>query len=60
MHCKQLFNHGIKLDLLGANPASAFSVSGAGGVEKSKDRALTIEGLTQFFNIARSNSDSFS
>nr|WP_232772102.1 tyrosine-type recombinase/integrase [Shewanella sp. Actino-trap-3] len=60
MHCKQLFNHGIKLDLLGANPASAFSVSDAGNVEKSKERALIIEGLTQFFNIARSNSESFS
>lgn len=60
MYCKQLFNHGIKLDLLGANPASAFSVSDAGGVEKSKDRALTIEELTQFFQTARENSDSFS
>lgn len=60
MYCKQLFNHGIKLDLLSANPASAFSVSDAGGVEKSKDRALTIEELTQFFKVARENSDSFS
>ncbi|WP_157936255.1 site-specific integrase, partial [Shewanella sp. 10N.286.52.B9] len=42
------------------NPASAFSVTDAGGVEKSKDRALTIEELTQFFKIARDNSDSFS
>ncbi|MCL1062618.1 tyrosine-type recombinase/integrase [Shewanella benthica] len=60
MYCKQLFNHGIKLDLLAANPASAFSVSDAGGVEKSKDRALTIEELTQFFRAARDNNDSFS
>jgi integrase len=60
MYSKQLFNHGIKLDLLGANPASAFSVSDAGGVEKSKDRALTIDELTQFFKTARDNSDSFS
>ncbi|MBV7315718.1 site-specific integrase [Shewanella sp. NIFS-20-20] len=60
MYCKQLFNHGIKLDLLGANPASAFSVTDAGGVEKSKDRALTIEELTQFFKTARENNDSFS
>lgn len=60
MYCKQLFNHGIKLDLLGANPASAFSVSDAGGIEKSKDRALTIEELTQFFQTARNNSESFS
>lgn len=60
LYCKQLFNHGIKLDLLSANPASAFSVSDAGGVEQSKDRALTIEELTQFFKVARENSDSFS
>lgn len=60
MYSKQLFNHAIKLDLLGANPASAFTVSDAGGVEKSKDRALTIEELTQFFKTARDNSDSFS
>jgi len=60
MYCKQLFNHGIKLDLLGANPASAFSVTDAGGVEKSKDRFLSIEDLTQFFHTARDNSDSFS
>jgi integrase len=60
MYSKQLFNHGIKLDLLSANPASAFSVSDAGGVEKSKDRALTIEEVTQFFKAARENNDSFS
>lgn len=59
-HCKQMFNHGIKLDLLGANPASAFSVTDAGGIEKSKDRALTIDELKFFFNKARENSDSFS
>ncbi|MFC1502940.1 tyrosine-type recombinase/integrase [Pseudomonadota bacterium] len=60
MYCKQLFNHGIKLDVLGANPASAFSVTDAGGVEKSKDRALTIEELTHAFKVMRENSDSFS
>lgn len=60
MYCKQLFNHGIKLDVITANPASAFSVTDAGGVEKSKDRALTIKELTQFFNTASDNNDSFS
>ncbi|WP_417763506.1 tyrosine-type recombinase/integrase [Shewanella sp.] len=59
LYCKQLFNHGIKLDLLSANPASAFSVSDAGGVEQSKDRALTIEEVTQFFKVAKENSVSF-
>lgn len=59
-HCKQLFNHGIKLDLLSGNPAAAFTFRDAGGVEKSKDRALTEEELKQFFNTAKENSDSFS
>ena len=60
MYCKQMFNHGIKLDVIGANPASAFSVTDAGGVEKSKDRALSEDELKQFFNTARTHSDSFS
>lgn len=59
-HCKQLFNHGIKLDLLAGNPAAAFTFRDAGGVEKSKDRALTEEELKQFFNTAKKISDSFS
>jgi len=59
-YCKQLFNHGIKLDLLGTNPASAFSVTDAGGIEKSKERALSIDELKFFFEKARENRDSFS
>ena len=59
-HCKQLFNHGIKLDLMAGNPAAAFTFRDAGGVEKSKDRALTEEELKQFFTTAKNNCDSFS
>lgn len=59
LYLKQLFNHGIKLDVVGANPASAFNVSDAGGVEQSKDRALTFEELTQVFKVFRENTDSF-
>lgn len=33
-YSKQLFNHGIKLDLMNFNPASAFTFRDAGGVEK--------------------------
>ncbi|MBO2643888.1 tyrosine-type recombinase/integrase [Shewanella algae] len=55
MYCKQLFNHGIKLGLISFNPASAFSVTDAGGIEKSKDRALTLEELKQFFAVAAQN-----
>ncbi|PMO06227.1 integrase [Vibrio splendidus] len=59
-HCKQLFNHGMKLDLLQGNPASAFTVRDAGGIEQSKDRFLTKDELKQFFSIARENSANFS
>jgi integrase len=59
LYLKQLFNHGIKLDVVGANPASAFNVSDAGGIEQSKDRALTFEELTQVFKVFRENKDSF-
>ena len=60
IYCKQLFNHGIKLDVIDNNPASAFSVSDAGGVEKSKDRFLSVEELTKAFQVFRENSTSFS
>lgn len=59
LYCKQLFNHGIKLDLIISNPASAFSVDDAGGIEKSRDRALTFEELSFVFNKFREESDSF-
>ncbi|BBN60629.1 tyrosine-type recombinase/integrase [Hydrogenovibrio marinus] len=59
-YCKQMFNHGIKLDVIGANPASAFTVTDAGGIEGSKDRALTIKELKFFFTVAKNNSTSFS
>jgi integrase len=59
MYCKQLFNHGIKLDVVNSNPAAAFSVDDAGGMEKSKSRALSIDELKAVFKIFRENSDSF-
>jgi integrase len=58
--CKQLFKHGIKLDVIDNNPASAFSYSDAGGQEKSKDRFLSKDELAKTFHIFRENSDSFS
>ena len=36
MYLKQMFNHAIKLGILTYNPASAFNVNDAGGIEKSK------------------------
>ena len=59
-YCKQLFNHAIKLDLMGLNPASAFSYIDAGGLENSRDRALSESELKQFLKVARTNNKSFS
>lgn len=59
MYCKQLFRHGIKLDLLNFNPAEAFRVSDAGGVEKSRSRALSIKELKQVFTCFQENQDQF-
>lgn len=60
MYLKQLFNHAIKLGLLTYNPAAAFNVNDAGGIEKSRDRALTLDEIRQVFQVFRDNSDSFS
>jgi len=58
-YCKQLFNHGIKLDLIQHNPAQAFRSVDAGGTEASRDRALTLEELEHLFGVLRSNPDQF-
>jgi integrase len=52
---KQMFRHGFKLDLITHNPASAFTVSDAGGIEKSRDRYLTIEEIEQVFGVLKNN-----
>ncbi len=57
---KQLFNHAIKLGLTMNNPAAAFKVNDAGGVEKSRERALTLEEIGFVFKKFKENSDSFS
>jgi len=64
MYMKQMFRHGFKLDLLTHNPATAFTVSDAGGVEKSRDRHLNIDEIKQVFsvfkqNIAKFNRDNY-
>ena len=58
-YCKQLFRFGIKLDLLSTNPADAFSYSDAGGIEKSRSRALTVNELKILFKCLRDNQDQF-
>jgi len=59
MYCKQLFRHGIKLDLRTNNPAEAFTVNDAGGVEQSRSRALSLEELAKVFACFRNNSNQF-
>jgi integrase len=55
MYLKQLFRHGIKLGLLEHNPAGAFTVSDAGGIEKSRDRYLTINEIKSVFQVFKEN-----
>jgi integrase len=59
MYCKQLFRHGIRLDLIATNPADAFTVKHAGGVEKSRSRYLSIGELAKVFATFRENSNQF-
>lgn len=59
MYLKQLFSHGIKLGLLNSNPAAAFDVNDAGGIERSRDRVLTTEELSKVFQVFREQSDQF-
>ena len=59
MYLKQLFRHAIKLDLTANNPASAFNADDAGGVEKSRERMLTIDELDSAFKVFKEHSDSF-
>lgn len=59
MYCKQLFRHAIKLGLTQYNPASAFTLSDAGGVEKSKTRILTLDELNFVFKKFREYNNAF-
>jgi integrase len=58
-YCKQIFNHAIKLGLITSNPAIAFNIKDAGGFEKSRDRALSIDELKIVFQVFRDNSSIF-
>jgi len=59
MYCKQLFRHGIKLDLLTNNPAEPFTVSDAGGVEQSRSRTLSFDEVRIMFQAFHKYSDQF-
>jgi len=59
MYCKQLFRHGVKLDLLNSNPAEPFTVNDAGGVEQSRSRVLSFEELQIIFTCFHKHRDQF-
>ncbi len=59
MYCKQLFRHALKLGLRTYNPAEAFTVNDAGGVEKSRSRALSLGELKEVFDCFSKNKDQF-
>ncbi|MFT6908470.1 MAG: integrase [Oleiphilaceae bacterium] len=59
-YLKQLFDHGITLGVSNNNPASAFKVKHAGGVEKSRDRTPSIEEWKIIFSVMRDNQAHFS
>ena len=59
LHCKQIFKHGIKLDVCLHNPADAFSLEDAGGAEQSRKRALSLDELKSVFSCFRANKDAF-
>ena len=59
MYLKQLFRHSIKLGLRSENPAAAFSVGDAGGVEASRERYLSEREIQDAFSVFRKHLDSF-
>lgn len=59
MYLKQMFRHALKLDLLPHNPASAFTATDAGGVEKSRERYLSLDELKHVFLLFQKHSHSF-
>jgi len=60
MYCKQMFRHGLKLNLLHSNPADAFTLSDAGGIEKSRSRCLSLEEIDLLFDCFDTYSEQFS
>lgn len=59
MFAKQLFRHAIKLNLIHYSPAQAFTMSDAGGSEKSRTRSLSFDELQVVFKVLRDNPTEF-
>lgn len=58
-YLNQLFNHAIKMGLIKYNPASAFDIHDAGGEEKSRKRALSVDEIKSLFEAIKSHDDLF-
>jgi integrase len=58
-YLKQLFDHGVTLGLIHHNPAMAFKTKHAGGSEKSRDRALSLDELKIVFQVMREHDAHF-
>lgn len=56
---KQIFSHGIRLQITNANPAAAFTNKQAGGTENSRDRFLTYKEVATVFKILREQRQHF-
>lgn len=59
IHCKQIFNHAIKLGLVEYNVALAFNTKDAGGIEKSRTRALSFDELKVIFKTFDEHANQF-
>lgn len=57
--CKQLFRFGLRLGLIEYSPAESLKIQDAGGVEKSRKRALTLDELKVVFQVFREHSAAF-
>lgn len=57
--CKQLFKHAIKLNLIDYSPAQAFTMSDAGGAEKSRERYLELHELEKVFTVLKQHQIQF-
>ncbi|MEW6999109.1 tyrosine-type recombinase/integrase [Colwelliaceae bacterium BS250] len=56
-YLKHIFRHGIKLGIIETNPADAFQYVDAGGIEKARQRALSINEIKELFEVLTANSD---
>lgn len=56
-YLKHIFRHGIKLGVVENNPADAFQYVDAGGIEKARQRALSIDEIGELFNVLSAHDD---